>query len=162
VGTAFMGKDGGEDVIVARPVQESSQPNLKHKRIFVGSVQPSWGLGPNHVIKDLVPAYQPSKGKGKRRKKAGASIARLYVGKRELLFARTAPLHQDCWSPFSSLSPLSESSDDEDGGSRWVVGDSDMGGNGTPLLIPKMEDAEVAAAIQRGLIHVGVSSEFSS
>jgi len=172
VGTAFVGGDGNEDVVVARPIRDDAcQPNGQRKRVFIGSVQPSWGLGPNHVVEDLMPIYNFSTGKGKSRA-ADVSTVRSYIGKKRLLFAPSAPIEIQEENLPSSL-PSAEcqwlGNDDgvEGSYSEWVFGDSDFGGtaeDGTAWLsnmeTSSLGDTEVATAIQRGLSSIGVWAEF--
>jgi len=73
--TAFIGDDGNDQVVVARPVERP------RTRVFVGDIQPSWHLGDFPIIKDVDPLPAP-RGKGKGR----ASDVRIYVGDKVPLF----------------------------------------------------------------------------
>lgn len=88
VGTAFVGEDGNDRVVVARPVQAQSAMRAervrvsRRARVFVGRVQEAWGLGMWRV-RDLE-AVDTGKGKGKGKGVEGVA-GRMYVGKKWLL-----------------------------------------------------------------------------
>lgn len=63
VGTAFMSGNGKQDVIVARPLGGAVKPR---KRLFVGSIPPSWGYGPTCTLKPLPPSPKITKGSKRR------------------------------------------------------------------------------------------------
>jgi hypothetical protein len=72
IGTAFVGDDGKEDVVMVR------RGHALRWRQFVGAVQPSWGLGEAPIIKDLQPTpTRNSITSGKR--------VREYIGNRAIL-----------------------------------------------------------------------------
>ncbi|KAF9458549.1 hypothetical protein BDZ94DRAFT_1270318 [Collybia nuda] len=79
IGTAFVGGDGKEDVVVVK--RPSSVPR---RRIFVGAVQPSWGLGESPIVKDLDPVVP-------RNPESGGKRLREYVGNRAVLHLPVVP-----------------------------------------------------------------------
>ena len=74
IARAFIGEDGKDDIVVVRPL----------RRVFVGAVQPSWGLSPNRVLKDLDPVPSVKEVKN-------GPHRRFYVGDRAVLSHRVAP-----------------------------------------------------------------------
>jgi hypothetical protein len=104
VGKAFVGDNGDDSVVMARPTNFSPalHNKQKRKRVFIGKVQEWWGI--KHV-RDLDPLPVP-KGKGKR--KAGdSSTVRVFIGKSLRALAR----RPRCPSPPSSTE--SSASDDD-------------------------------------------------
>lgn len=73
IGTAFVGGDGKDDVVMVRrgPVQR--------QRVFVGAVQPSWGLGGSPNINDLEPVISKPPTSNEKR-------LREYIGDRAILY----------------------------------------------------------------------------
>lgn len=95
--TAFVGDDGNDQVVVARPVQRPQN------RVFIGEIQPSWALGGSSSIRDVDPLPSP-RGKGKGR----ASDVRVYVGDKAPLFLPLKAAGQESRKdppPVSSPSP---------------------------------------------------------
>jgi hypothetical protein len=135
IGRAFVGEDGKDDVVIVRPLHDA-------KRVFVGAVQPSWGLGPDPVLKDLDPiSTAKDMINGQRR--------RYYIGNKAILSYRTAPnppvtgefeevYKWDLYDDFSSLSSLE---DDPFTG----------GGEGECRLWPSLNDSDLGMALQEGI-----------
>lgn len=113
VGTAYVGGDGNDDVILAQSVRTRTAPPPR-RRIFIGAVQPSWGLGAKPRLGDLESLPKP---KSTRR----AHKKRLYIGNRSLLSTPHASRPINSFE--GPLSSLSESDGGHDGGgrdySRW-------------------------------------------
>ncbi len=109
-----------DKMVIAHTVEGYKRPrttgymvggNLPPRRTFVGTCQPSWGLGANPIIKEL----------GKRRSRVndvGDHGTRWFIGKEDLLRCPVIVYSKSLPSPnpftdLSSLSSLSESSDTE-------------------------------------------------
>lgn len=93
IGTAFVGEDNDASVVVPRLTRASELNMWSRRRVFIGQVQDSWGLG-NYTIRDVVndPRFDDGKGKGKER---GPSV-RIYIGKKPPRFrARPPPTSLD-------------------------------------------------------------------
>ncbi|KAF8884111.1 hypothetical protein BD779DRAFT_1801748 [Infundibulicybe gibba] len=137
VGTAFVGEDGNDDVVLAQPLK-APPPT---KRVFIGRVEPSWGLGARPRLTKLVP---PPKRK--------TEFTRLFVGNKRKLPRRTAlppPVYDDD-ADTSSLSSVS-------GLDGWNIGDSDvpsspmkssLSNNEERLISTGLEDEDVFRAIR--------------
>lgn len=170
IGKAFVGEDGKDDVVVFRPLYGG-------KRVFVGAVQPSWGLGPHLVLKDLVPVSE---------RNLNSLHQRYYIGDKAILRYRdipnlTTPARAEfgkaedfggCHPDFSS--PLSSLGDDPCNGGegecrQWAsFNESDLGlalqegielflakGPGIDFSPDSLRDTDVARAITLGLMACG-------
>jgi hypothetical protein len=165
VGRAFVGEDGKHDVVRVRALQGG-------KRVFAGAVQPSWGLGPKAVLKDVDPP--------KKKKTTSKSHLRYYIGNKAVLYHPTAPKFTDQmetgdgWEHDGFSSPLSSLEDGPlsggEGESRqWPsLNESDLGtalhegidaflakGPGNDFSPDSLRDTDVARAITLGLMACG-------
>ena len=135
IARAFVGEDGKDEVVVLRPL----------KRVFVGAVQPSWGLGPNTILKDLdpVPTVKDMKDGHHRQ---------CYVGDRAVLSCQVAPM---------SIAPLDDSEFEKK--YRWdmydgftsplssLEGNSITKGDGECHQWPSLNDSDLGMALQGGV-----------
>lgn len=76
IGRAFVEEEGKNDVVIVRSLDAG-------KRVFVGAVQPSWGLGHDPVLKDLDPIPEKDLINRPRR--------RFYIGNEAILHYQTVP-----------------------------------------------------------------------
>jgi hypothetical protein len=166
IGRAFVGEDGQHDVVRVRSLQGG-------KRVFVGAVQPSWGLGPNAVLKDVDPP---------KKKITSDSHLRYYIGSKAVLDHPIASLIdtelgkvEDSWELYDGFSsPLSSLDDDPLSGGegecrQWPsLTESDLGtalqegidaflakGPGNDFSPDSLRDTDVARAITLGLMACG-------
>lgn len=152
VGTAFVGDDGNDRVVVARPTRtrRKALPALR-RRVFVGALQAHWGVPPGGAVVDAEPARR---GKGKGTGKAGAcapAAGRAYVGRRALLYARCAAREPLCEAPslltWESSSPVRGEEGGEDGAESYMA-DPSMA---DPNMPAALGDADVTRAILAAL-----------
>ncbi|KAJ7202133.1 hypothetical protein GGX14DRAFT_463929 [Mycena pura] len=95
VAHTYLGADGNDQVVVACPV-----PNNIRRRVFIGAVQESWGLGPKPAVY-IDPPRRPERNinKTKRRRE------KQYIGNKTPLFlpVRSRPPHA---AQASELAPI--------------------------------------------------------
>jgi len=140
IGRAFVGEDGNDDTVVVRRLQDG-------KRVFVGAVQPSWGLGPDPVLKDLDPIPE--------KHIANSSRKRHYVGNKAALYYRTAPKLTS-----RPTSPVSDGLGRADNGWVWSdgfasplssLGDDLLSGEGECRQWPALNESDLGMALQEGV-----------
>ncbi|KAG6825571.1 hypothetical protein H0H92_003232 [Tricholoma furcatifolium] len=166
VGPSFVSQsqdfaDVDEDMPVSRT---PSPPPSRHRRIFIGKVQKSWGLKPPYDIRDHDPLLCEDKSNG--------SKTWRYIGDKSLILSRkktakvpvssvviprSVSIPQADAGSLSPLSSLDDSDDDDDAGPG-----SDLEGESHEEFAPIEADFEMAA--QKGVdgfLAMGPGTEFS-
>jgi hypothetical protein len=155
IGTAFVGEDDDARVVVPRLTRFSGSRPQSKRRVFVGQIQDSWGLG-GYAVKDVDDSQSVDgmdKGKGKAKERDPSSV-RMYIGKKPPRFTGRPPptfandslFNQSHPSPsfgqdgnLSDLTPMSSPAPED-----WpepAVGESaHFGYNPTPMATHKEVD----------------------
>lgn len=187
VGEAYVGDDMQEDVVLGRGFLFKKKKVKPKARMFIGDIQPAWGLGKKPRVKEKDPLPRPkTKAKGDSSTSSGASV-RYYIGRKALLYLPTAVDEEEAEAEarasapyeggfhsmtyldgYNSANSTEDGAGDEGEYNMWGSGGgvADVGVQGDNWPAEKDQDAavslnetDVAMAIEAGLRQIGQTVE---
>ncbi|KAF9526786.1 hypothetical protein CPB83DRAFT_895800 [Crepidotus variabilis] len=154
IGTSFAASDaaiGPPDMVyTARPANLIPSSSKRSSIVWVGEMQPSWGLGKRVQTKELEPALNV-----KHKKISSHRIypvycePRMYVGKRSLLFCQSEAAAKE-------LADLSDLTDVEDEGDRFSQCSPNSGAPTMPFSADCLTEQDIRRAIELALAACGI------